>query len=114
MKIAKPELDDLIDMIDLERIRVVMKALDWNWAGKEEVPTIMELIRAIDSLYASAYQNVVNQYEQGGRGCSVASGGFEVEVSLDKGVKKDNIIYPFVDLRFGFSACNRMDLDMIN
>lgn len=33
----------IVDQLDTERIRKVMKCLDWHWAGYEDIPDDFEI-----------------------------------------------------------------------
>lgn len=78
----EPSIHTCIDNLDFDRIKSVMKHLDWVWAFAEnKYPTKSEMIKTIHSLYNSC----IECFNKEGKGIyNVSTGGFVVSCGFGK------------------------------
>jgi len=70
-----------LDNVDFERIKLVMRVLDWQWVGVG-FPKEDDMRRTCWELFASAVKGIQRSVRSH---CSVSSGGFKVTLSLENG-----------------------------
>ena len=73
------KVDYILDMTDFEKIRSVMKFLNWKWADDNRTPTVMELRTKSQRLLF----DTIAHWELRGQpksGFSISTGGLVAEV----------------------------------
>ncbi len=81
MKSRQEMIDNVMDWFDFERVRKVVKGLQWTWFGCEaeggipDIPHLREAAR-------KKLNYVFDEYEKTGEGWAVASGGFEARLTV--------------------------------
>jgi hypothetical protein len=84
------KVDSILDEFDFDKVRTVMKALNWTYFDSEEVPTISRIYRMARSLLISAYTAEPSQE------WSTACGGFEVTRYMYPGDTEKYVTLKFV------------------
>lgn len=88
----------IVDQLDTERIRKVMKCLDWHWAGYEDIPDDFEIRQGARKLLEQLVFGDCDFLE---------TGGFRAEKLKDGDIEyyAINFIIDSVD-SYTISACN--------
>lgn len=89
--------DDIMDNFDFKRVHRVMKALKWGWVNGGNFDTVIPDTPEIRRNARRLMDEVIDKYAETGKDwCGVSTGGFDVELIVDKEDGLPDLILRFV------------------
>ena len=64
-KSGTPEIDEIMDSFDFERVHATMLALNWKWAFLSSTPTLKEIMTNAKEQLTKAYNSPLKKYTSG-------------------------------------------------